>query len=97
MFHAGCLRCDECNKNLTGANFGGFTPDGVYCTVHLKQKVSALGSATTLSGPSAWVPKEKDANAAPSKWGSRPTDVCEACGKTVYPAEKFSSKWLSFH
>lgn len=106
IFHAGsCLKCSECDKYLTGANWGGFVPqdegeDKAYCKTHLNQLVAKSGGATALHSAATWTPKTsstpKDPNHKP-RWGGAPADKCERCGKTVYPAEKVSMEGRCFH
>ncbi|KAL6063736.1 LIM zinc-binding domain-containing protein [Balamuthia mandrillaris] len=52
IWHDKCLRCVECKKTLTGANWGGFVaPDNTpYCKIHYDRLVAASGSATAFSG-----------------------------------------------
>eukprot|EP01087_Luapelamoeba_hula_P004206 TRINITY_DN14146_c0_g1_i1.p1 TRINITY_DN14146_c0_g1~~TRINITY_DN14146_c0_g1_i1.p1 ORF type:complete len:180 (+),score=22.15 TRINITY_DN14146_c0_g1_i1:189-728(+) len=51
-WHPLCLRCVECNKALTGANWGAFVPpdNKPYCKVHYDRMVSLAGSAVQFSG-----------------------------------------------
>lgn len=37
IWHGDCLRCKECNKKITGANWGGFVPpdNTAYCRVYV--------------------------------------------------------------
>lgn len=56
IFHGTCLRCVEngCNKMLTGANWGGFLPNGdAYCKIHLDRLIAATGSAVEITGSTA--------------------------------------------
>eukprot|EP01090_Pellita_catalonica_P002527 TRINITY_DN120_c0_g1_i1.p1 TRINITY_DN120_c0_g1~~TRINITY_DN120_c0_g1_i1.p1 ORF type:complete len:436 (+),score=73.37 TRINITY_DN120_c0_g1_i1:180-1310(+) len=51
IFHSKCLRCIECKKILSGANWGGFTSGtDAYCKIHLDRMIAATGSAVGLSG-----------------------------------------------
>lgn len=52
MWHPTCLRCVECNKMLSGANWGAFVPpdNKPYCKIHYDRLISATGDATALSG-----------------------------------------------
>jgi len=56
IFHGNCLRCIEqgCNKQLTGANWGGFMANGdPYCSIHMNRLIAATGSAVELTGSTA--------------------------------------------
>jgi hypothetical protein len=37
IWHGDCLRCKECSKKITGANWGGFVPpdNTAYCRVYV--------------------------------------------------------------
>jgi len=54
IFHGTCLRCKECSKQLSGANWGGFAAnDDAYCKIHLDRLIAATGSAVELTGSTA--------------------------------------------
>jgi len=54
IFHAKCLRCKECTKMLSGANWGGFAAnDEAYCKIHMDRLIAATGSAVELTGSTA--------------------------------------------
>jgi len=54
LFHAKCLRCKECQKMLTGANWGFFAAnDDAYCKIHMDRLIAATGSAVELTGSTA--------------------------------------------
>jgi cysteine/glycine-rich protein len=57
IWHDNCLRCKEnnCNKKITGSNFGGFVPPDnlAYCKVHYDRLVAAAGNAIAFSGSTA--------------------------------------------
>jgi len=51
-WHPACLRCAECNKMLSGANWGAFVPpdNKAYCKVHYDRMVTTAGSSVDFSG-----------------------------------------------
>lgn len=51
IWHADCLRCKECSKKLSGANWGGFVPpdNTAYCKVHYDRLVAAAGNSVAFS------------------------------------------------
>ena len=55
IYHGPCLRCTQCNKALTGANWGAFVPpnNDPYCKTHYMQMVARIGDSTKLSGTGA--------------------------------------------
>jgi cysteine/glycine-rich protein len=58
-WHPTCLRCIECNKMLSGSNWGAFVPpdNKPFCKIHYDRLISAAGSATELSGSTAHTSK----------------------------------------
>ena len=56
LYHQDCLRCIECNKKLSGANWGAFLPpdNTPYCNVHIKRLLQSTGQGANLfSNPSS--------------------------------------------
>jgi len=51
-WHPNCLRCVECNKQISGSNYGGFVPpdNKPYCKNHYERLVQLAGSSVALSG-----------------------------------------------
>jgi len=99
VWHANCLRCDDCNKKLSGANWGGFVPpDNVpYCKPCYKKMVMAAGSSVAISGSTAgWTPKESTGEKKPSRFGGN-YESCTGCGKKCYMAEKVSMEGQVWH
>jgi len=52
LWHPACLRCCECNKMLSGSNWGAFVPpdNKPYCKNHYDKLIAASGDSTRLSG-----------------------------------------------
>jgi len=52
LWHPNCLRCGECNKMLSGSNWGAFVPpdNKPLCKNHFNKLISATGDATKFSG-----------------------------------------------
>jgi len=102
IWHADCLKCVDCNKKLSGANWGGFVPpdNKAYCNVHHLKLVQAQGGATAFSGSTAqWTPKESKAptSGAKPRFGGGEEETCEGCGKKAYLAEKMKMEGRTFH
>jgi cysteine/glycine-rich protein len=55
IWHDNCLRCKDCSKKITGANFGGFVPpdNTCYCKIHYDRLVATAGNAIAFSGSTA--------------------------------------------
>eukprot|EP00005_Dracoamoeba_jomungandri_P005021 CAMPEP_0174258294 /NCGR_PEP_ID=MMETSP0439-20130205/7309_1 /TAXON_ID=0 /ORGANISM="Stereomyxa ramosa, Strain Chinc5" /LENGTH=490 /DNA_ID=CAMNT_0015341749 /DNA_START=1335 /DNA_END=2807 /DNA_ORIENTATION=+ len=102
IFHIECLRCKECNKKLSGNNWGGFVPpdDDPYCKPCYTRMVQAAGSSVAISGSTAqWTPKEdseKKSNPLASRFGGN-AERCVTCGKRCYIAEKVVMEGKIFH
>jgi len=91
IWHIDCLKCVECNKKLSGSNWGGFVPpdNKPYCNVHHKRLRQASGSAVEFSGSttdSKWAIKTSTEGAA-----TVPTDAPEK--KTDSPASGAKPRW----
>jgi len=56
VWHPKCLRCVECKKMLSGANWGGFVPpdNKPHCKIHWDRLVSAAGGAEGLTTAPTW-------------------------------------------
>jgi len=50
-WHATCLRCVECKKMLSGANWGGFvgTENIPYCKIHHQRLIQSRGNAVSFA------------------------------------------------
>jgi len=59
VWHPKCLRCIECKKMLSGANWGGFLPpdNKPHCKNHWDRMVAAAGGAEAFSKQSSWEKK----------------------------------------
>jgi len=104
IWHIDCLKCVECHKKLSGANWGGFVPpdNKPYCNVHHMKLVQAQGGATAFSGsPSTWTPKVSPAgSSSPSgkpRFGGGGEETCTGCGKKAYQAEKMKMEGQVWH
>jgi len=55
IYHSACLKCIECKKLITGANFGGFVPNGEegklqpYCKVHHQRLIQSKGNSVEFA------------------------------------------------
>jgi len=104
IWHAECLRCVECNKKLSGSNWGGFVPpdNKAYCNVHHLKLVQAQGGATAFSGSTGtWTPKNtassSGSGAKPRFGGGGEEDRCTGCGKRCYLAEQMKMEGQMWH
>jgi len=87
IWHIDCLKCVECNKKLSGSNWGGFVPpdNKPYCNVHHKRLLQAAGSAVEFSGSttdSKWAINTKTEGASIT-----PTTEGGAAGTSSSPAK----------
>jgi hypothetical protein len=103
IWHIECLRCVECNKKLSGANWGGFVPpdNSPYCSACHRKLRQAAGNAIDFSGSttsSKWNSKSGEA-ASPSEstLSVKPGEGCTKCGKRVYPAETVKMEGQLWH
>jgi len=104
IWHIECLRCVECNKKLTGTNWGGFVdPEGAnkpYCNIHLGRLAT---SGALPQEKSKWEQKQAAGGGATTssssqpRWGGGAQDKCTGCGKTVYMAEKLVMQGQIWH
>jgi len=112
IWHIECLRCVECNKKLSGSNWGGFVPpDNLpYCNIHHKRLLQAAGSAIEFSGSttsSQWAIRVAAEGAqgsvapgaaAPAEKKAVPADqACSKCGGRSYPAESVKMEGQLWH
>jgi len=109
IWHIECLRCVECNKKLSGANWGGFVPpdNSPYCNVHHKRLLQSAGSSIEFSGSttgSQWAIRVATEGAqgagapAPTEKKAVPADqACSKCGGRSYPAESVKMEGQLWH
>jgi len=104
IWHIDCLKCVECNRKLSGANWGGFVPpdNKAYCNVHHMKLVQAQGGATAFSGsPTTWTPTQSSTTSSSSsakpKFGGGAEETCTGCGKKAYQAEKMKMEGQVWH
>jgi len=105
IWHSECLRCVDCNKKLSGANWGGFVPpdNKPYCNVHHMKLVQAQGGATAFSGSTgAWVPKNTTSSSSSGsgtkpRFGGGEEERCTGCGKRCYMAEQMKMEGQLWH
>jgi len=110
IWHVECLRCVDCNKKLSGSNWGGFVPpeNKPYCGPCHRKLRQAAGNAIEFSGStitSKWNVKGGSGTEGaatpiadtPSQTNVKPGEGCEKCGKKVYPAETVKMENKIFH
>jgi len=109
IWHVECLRCVDCNKKLSGANWGGFVPpeNKPYCSACHRKMRQAAGNAIEFSGSttnSRWNVKGgsgAEGGSAPvtdtPATTAKPGEGCQKCGKKVYPAETVKMEGQIWH
>jgi len=104
VWHIDCLKCVDCNRKLSGANWGGFVPpdNKPYCNNHYNKLVAREGGATAFSGSTGtWTPKTtttpSTTTTTPGRYGGGGEDKCTGCGKRCYQAEKMKMEGQVWH